>query len=92
MMANKFFEDSDVPMTSQLLKMIIKQSWTLKYGKINWPSLVHAMDGLSPFTTLEINEDRAALINDEQYFLNTASLVSVEDLRLQLWKLKNAFL
>ena len=46
------------------------------------------MDGLSPFTMLDLNEDEVALLNDDQYLLHTASLVSVEDLRLQRRKLK----
>ena len=75
--ANTFFEDVYVPMTYQLLKMIVKHSWTGKDGNINRPSLVHAMDGMSPFTMLDLNEDEVALLNDDQYLLNTASLVSV---------------
>ena len=86
-MANTFFEDADVPMTSQLLKMIMKRSWAGKYGNINHPSLVNAMDGLSPFTVLELNKDEVALLNNEQYWLNTASLVSVGYLKLQHRKL-----
>ena len=46
------------------------------------------MDGLSPFTMLDLNEDEVALINDKQDLLNTAYLVSVEDLRLQQRKLR----
>ena len=81
-MENTSFEDADVPMTSQLFKMIMKQSWTVKDGNINFPSLVHTTDGLSPFTMLDLNEDEVALLNDEQDF-NTDSLVGVEYLRLQ---------
>ena len=55
-MANTFFEDADVPMTSQLLKMIMKRSWTGKDGNINRPSLMYDMEGLSPFTMLDLNE------------------------------------
>ena len=55
---------------------------------MNHPSLVHVMDGLPPFTVLDLNEDEVALINDDQDLLNTASLVSVENLRLQRRKLK----
>ena len=70
-MVNTLFEDADVPMTSQLLKMIMKRSWTVKYGNINRLSLVHSMDGLSPFTMLVLNEDEVALLNDDQYLLHT---------------------
>ena len=80
-MANTFFEYAYGPMTSQPLKMIMKRSWTVKNGKINRPSLVHAMDGLSPFIILDLNEDEMALLNDEKDLLNTDYLVSVEELR-----------
>ena len=87
-MANTFFEDADVLITSQLLKMIMKRSWNGKDGNINRPSLVHGMDSISPFTMLYLNEDELALLNGDQDLLNTSSLVSVEALRLQRCKLK----
>ena len=87
-MANTYFDDADVPLTSALLKMVMKRAWTSKDGNINRPSLLHAMDGLSPFTMLDLNEDQVALLNDEQDLLNTASLVSISDLRLQRNKIK----
>ena len=80
-MANTFFDDADVPLTSQLLKMVMKRAWTGKDGNINRPSLMHAMDGLSPFTMLDLNEDQVALLNAEQDLLNTASVVRIADLR-----------
>ena len=75
-------------MTPQLLNMIMKRSWTGKDGNINRPSLIHAMEGLSPFTIINLNEDEVALLNDEQDLLNPTYLVSVGDLRLQRLKLK----
>ena len=84
---NTFFEDADVPMTSQLLKMFMKQSWTVKDRNINRLYLVHTTDGLSPFTMLDLNKDEVKLLNDEQDLLNTDTLVSVKDLRLQRRKL-----
>ena len=86
-MENTFFEDADVPMTSQLLKMIMKQSWTGKDGNINSLSIVHDMYGMLPFKMLDINEDEVALFNYEQDLINAASLVRVDDLRLQRRKL-----
>ena len=86
-MANTLFEDTDVPMTSQLLNMIMKRSWTGKDGNIDRLSLVHDMDGLSHFTMLDLNEYEVALLNNEQDLLNAASLVSVEYLRFQQCKL-----
>ena len=81
-MANTFFEYAYGPMTSQPLKMIMKRSWTGTDENINCLSLVHDIDGLSPFTMLDLNEDEVALINDEQNLLNTDSLVRLEDLKL----------
>ena len=40
------------------------------------------------FAIMYLNEYEVALLNDEQDLLNTASLVSVEDLSLQRRKLK----
>ena len=87
-MANSYFEDAYLPMTVQLLQMTMKRAWTGKYGNINQPSLVHATDGLYPFTVLDLNEYEAAWLNDEQELINSASVVSVSDLRVQHNKLK----
>ena len=65
-MANTYFDDADVPLTSQLLKMVMKRACTGKDGNINRPFLMHAMDGLSLFTMLDLNEYQVALLNDEQ--------------------------
>ena len=64
-MSNTFYDDSNVPLTSPFLKMIIKRSWTGKDGNINRPSLLYDMEGLSPFTILDISEDTVALLNNE---------------------------
>ena len=87
-MANSYFEDTDVPMTAQLLKMKMKSPWAGKYGNIDRPSPVHAMDVLSPFTVMYLNEDEFAWLDDEQDLINSASLVSVADLRVRRNKLK----
>ena len=54
-MANTYFDDADVPLTSQILKMVMKRAWTGKDGNINRPSLMHTMDGLSQFTMMDLN-------------------------------------
>ena len=46
------------------------------------------MDGLSPFSMLDLNEDQVAIINDEQDLFNRASQVSVAELRGQRNQLK----
>ena len=86
--ASTYLDDADIPLTSQLLNMVTTRAWTGKDVNINRPSLMHAMDGLSPFTMLDLNEYQAALLNDEQELLNTASLVSVSDIRVQRNKIK----
>ena len=63
--------------------MIVKRSWNGKDGNLNRPSLLHAMDGLSPFTMLDLSEDEVALLNNEEDLITSASLFSVADLRQQ---------
>ena len=70
-------------MTAPLLKMIIKRDWTGKDGNMNRPSLLHAMDGLSPFTVLDLSKDEVAMLNNEDDSITSAYLVSVDDLRKQ---------
>ena len=55
---------------------------------MNRPSLLYAMDGLSPFTTLDLSKDEVAMLNNEDDLITLASLVSVDDLRKQREKLK----
>ena len=87
-MSNTYFDEAEVPLTLQLIKMIVKRAWTGKDGNINRPSLIHAMEGLTPFAMLDLNEDQVAHINDELDLLNRASQVSVADLRGQRSKLE----
>ena len=82
-MGNVFYDDADVPLTSSLLKMVIKRAWTGKDGNVTRPSLVHAMEGLSPFLMLDMSEDEVAQLNDEEDLIASASNVSVADLRSQ---------
>ena len=83
-----FFDDADVPLTATLLKTIRKRAWTVKEGNISRPSLVNALDGISPFAMLDMDEDAFANFNDEDALLDAASLVSVADLRLLRQRLK----
>ena len=56
-MSNTFYDDADVPLTAPLLNMIIKRDWTRKDGNIHMPSLLHAMEGFSPFTMIDLSKD-----------------------------------
>ena len=80
-MSNTFYDDADFPLTAPLLKMTIKRAWTRKDGNINRPPLLHYMEVLSPFTVLDLHKDEVALLNNEDYLIPSAYLVSVSDLR-----------
>ena len=80
-MGNVFYNNADVPLTSSLLKMVIKRAWTGKDGNVTQPSLVHAMEGLSPFLMLDMSENKVAQLNDKEDLIASASNVSVADLR-----------
>ena len=82
-MSNTFYDDSDVTPTAPLLNMIIKMAWTRKYGNINRPYLLNAMEGVSPFTMLDLSKNEVALLNNEDDLITSAYLVSVDDLRQQ---------
>ena len=55
------------------------------------PSLLHAMEGLSPFTMLDLSEDKEVLLNNEHDLITSASLVSVADLMQQQNSIRSAF-
>ena len=63
-MANIYYDDADVPLTSPLLNMIMKRSCTGRDGNVTRLSLVHTMEGLSPFTMMDLDEYQVALLND----------------------------
>ena len=75
-----YYDDAEVPLTSLLLKMIVKRSWAGKEGNIKKPSLTHAMEGLSPFTCAAIDDDEVAKINSHDELLDKATSVTVTDL------------
>ena len=87
-MVNIYYDDTDLPLTAPLLKMIMKISWTGRGENVTRPSLVHAIEGLSPFAIMDIDEDQVALLNAEGYLINSASLVSVNNLRAQRKQMK----
>ena len=88
MMNNCYYDDADIPMTATLLKMIRKRAWCGTDGNISRPSLVNAMEGLSPFAMQDMDEDAVAHFNDENALLDSASLVSVADIRALRKKVK----
>ncbi len=79
-MENSFYEDAEVPLTSALLKMIVKRAWMGKDGNIKKPSLVNAMEGLTPFTCAFLDDDEVAQINAQDEIIDLAKSVTVQDL------------
>ncbi len=75
------YDDAEVPMTTPLLKMLIKRAWVGKDGNIKRPSLLHATDGLSPFICQDLDEDAVAMINEDETALTSASHVTFQDLK-----------
>ena len=88
-MSNTLYDDADVPLTDPILKMIIKRAWTRKDGNMNIPYLLHVMDGMSPFTMIDLSKDEVVMLNNEKYLISSASLVSVDDLRKQRKKFES---
>ena len=76
-----YYEDAEVPLTEPLLKMVHKRACVGKDGNVTRPSLLHAMEGLSPFMMLDLSEDEVATINNKADLIQRASLVSVQYLR-----------
>ena len=62
---NTFYDDTEVLLTEPLIKMILKRAWLGEGGNVPRPSLLHAMEGLSPFLMLDLSEDEVASINEE---------------------------
>ena len=60
--------------------MIMKRSWTGKDENITPPYLLRAMEGLSPFLMLDLNEDQVATLNSEEDLISSVSVVSMADL------------
>ena len=84
-MNNFRYDDAEVPLTAPLLKMISKRNWLGKDGNIRRPSILNALDGLSPFLMADLDEDEVARINDADDALSRASHTTVQDIK----KLKN---
>jgi hypothetical protein len=82
------YEDAEVPLTNQLLKMVTKRNWTGKEGNVNHPSLVTATEGLSPFLVMELTDDEVASINIDDDLLLDAKNVTASELKTARNKMK----
>ena len=77
-MANFRYEDAEVPLSAPLLKIINQRDWLEKDGNVRRPSIINAVDGISPFLLTDFYEDEVARINDEEDTFDRATLISVD--------------
>ena len=77
---NFIFDDADVPLTAQLVRMVNKQSWYGKESNTHRPSILNATEGLSPFIVLDLDGDEVTRLNYDTDALHTASHTTVEDI------------
>ena len=82
------YEDAEVPITFNLLRIISKRNWLGKDGDCRNPSIVNAMDGLSPFLMKDFDNDEVAKLNSEAAALQEASHTTVEDVNKIRQKMK----
>ena len=87
-MANTIFEDAEVPLTTELLKMISKRNWLGKDGNYKRPSLVNASEGLSPFLMIDLTEDEVAQLNNNTDAIDRATHITLQDILKQKKSLK----
>jgi hypothetical protein len=80
-MATQYYDDAEVPSSAPLLKMAMKRNWVGKDSNISRPSLINAVDGLSPFLVLDMTEDQVAQINEEDDALSRASYVTLQNIK-----------
>jgi hypothetical protein len=81
-MDNERYKDSEVPMTTPLLKMVNTRNWVGKDGNIKRPSFLHAAESLTIFMVLDFSADEVAVLNDLHETINTASYVTPSDIQV----------
>ena len=74
------YDDAEPPLTAQMLKMISKRNWLGKDGNSKRPSLLYAMEGLSPFCCADRSADEVAAINEADERLDMATSTTVDDI------------
>ena len=74
-----YYDDADPPLTTTLLKMVLKRQWLGKEGDIHNPSLLNALEGLSPFLASQLSHHQIAIINEAHDDLTSATYTTVKD-------------
>ena len=87
-MTNYRYDGAEVPLSAPLLKIINQRNWLGKDGNIRRPSLINAVDGLSPFLLTDLHEDEVVQINDEEDTFDKATFISVDAVLKHKKKLK----
>ena len=85
------YDDSEVLLSSPLLKMAIKINLVGKDSNITRPSLVNGTNGLYPFLVLNMTEEQVAYINKDDDALTQALYVTLQDIT-NLKKLINPYI
>jgi hypothetical protein len=74
-----YYDDAEPPLTTTLLKMVLKRQWLGKEGDIQNPSLLNALEGLSPFLASQLSHHQIAIINEAHDDLTSATYTTVKD-------------
>jgi hypothetical protein len=74
-----YYDDAEPPLTTTLLKMVLKRQWLGKEGDIKNPSLLNALEGLSPFLASQLSHHQIAIINEAHDDLTSATYTTVKD-------------
>ena len=77
----KHYDDAEVPLSTPLLRMAIKQNWVSKDRNITRPYLVNSTDRIYPFLVLYLMEDQVSSINEDDKALARASYITLQDIK-----------
>ncbi len=79
--------DEEVQLYSELSKCIVDRDWT-EGEQSTCPTLENTAKGISPFAMLNITDEEVAIITQDQFDIDTASTVTVSDVKKSKSKVK----
>ena len=82
------YPDASIPCTYKLQQTIIERKWAGKDGGCGSPTLNTAMEGLSPFSMVYLDNEELSKLNEGVEFLSKAKSTTAVDLEKQKAKLK----
>ena len=78
---NAIYNDSEIPLIAQLVKMISKRSWCGKESNTRRSSIIKATEGLvSPFIVSDLDKDEVAKLKYDTDAITATSDTTVEDI------------